>query len=122
MRRQSSGFTLLNVMIALVVFALGASAAIHLFATSTEAVSLGRRWTSMAAAASRELVRLERTYRALAPGCLPPPSGTALSADGVGLTWTASGDSTGVTVAMEVRAASSRRALVDTVVAGFLCQ
>ncbi len=122
MLNRARGFALLDVMIAVVVFVIGATAVIRLFLGATEAVSQGRRWTAMAVAASREVARLERGYRTLAPGCLVPPAGTALSVDGVGLAWTATGDSIGATITMEVTAVSARRILIDTVVAGFLCQ
>jgi Tfp pilus assembly protein PilV len=116
------GFVLLDIMIAIIVFAIGVSAVVRLFLGATEAVSQGRRWTAMAAAASREIVRLERAYRSLAPGCQVPAPGTAFTIDGVGLTWTAAGDSVGATLSLEVRAASARRILVDTVVSGLVCQ
>jgi hypothetical protein len=122
MDHQRRGFALLDVMIAIVVFTIGVSAVIHLFLGATEAVSQGRRWTAMAAAASREIARLERSYRSLAPGCQLPPPGTALTVDGVGLAWTAAGDSIGAILSLEVRAASARRILVDTVVSGLVCQ
>ena len=122
MGHRVPGFALLDVMVAVVVFVIGATAVIRLFLGATEAVSQGRRWTAMSVAAGRELVRLEQGYRALAPGCMVPPSGSALSVDGVGLTWAAVGDSISATVTIEVRAASARRVLVDTIVTGLLCR
>lgn len=122
MLHRVRGFALLDVMIAVVVFVIGATAVIRLFLGATEAVGQGRRWTAMAVAASREIVRLERVYRSPAPGCLVPPPGSALTVDGVGLTWTTTGDSISANVTLEVRAASARQVLVDTIVAGLLCR
>jgi Tfp pilus assembly protein PilV len=122
MAKQRRGFALLDAMIAVVVFAIGATAVTRLFLGATEAVSQGRRWTAMAVAASREIGRLERDYRVAAPACLVPPPGSALTVDGVGLAWTTAGDSVGATVVLEARAASARRVMVDTIVAGLLCR
>jgi Tfp pilus assembly protein PilE len=122
MVNRSRGFALLDLLIAVVLLLIGTTAVTQLFLGATEAVSQGRRWTAMAVATSREVARLERGYRTLAPGCLVPPAGTSLSTDGVGLRWTAAGDSIAAIVTIEVRAASARRVLVDTVVAGFFCR
>lgn len=122
MKRSVSGFSLFDVMVALVLLSLGISAVVQVFLASTTAVGVGRRWTAMAVAANRELGRLERNYRASAPGCLVPAPGTTLGLDGVTVSWTAVGDSVGATVTLEARAASARRSLVDTVVAGLLCR
>ena len=122
MTGRPAGFALLDVMIAVVAFMIGATAVIRLFLGATEAVSQGRRWTAMSVAASRELARLEQGYRALAPRCVVPPAGSAASIDGVGLAWTAAGDSVSATVTMEVRAASARKVMIDTVVSGIICR
>lgn len=122
MATTKRGFTLFEVLIALVVLSLGAGAVFRVILASTAAVDTGRRWTAMAIAAASELARLERVYRNGAPRCAPPPAGSLLGPDGVGLSWTVAGDSVVATITMEARATSARRPLADTIVTGVVCQ
>lgn len=116
------GFGLLDVLLALVVVLVGSVAMARLGLATADAVALGRRWTAMAAAAESELVRLEREFRIGRPGCAPPSSGSRVTADGVGLTWSVGGDSLTARVVLEVRAKTSRRSLFDSVATTLSCR
>ncbi len=117
-----SGFTLLEVMFSLVVLTLGLSLLARVTIVTSRAAALGRRWTVMATAAERELIRLERDYRLAAPNCLPPPSASRTTPEGVGLDWLVRPDSAHVEVVLEVRGMAAGRALLDTIVTGFPCR
>jgi prepilin-type N-terminal cleavage/methylation domain-containing protein len=116
------GFTLLEVMIALVVLLLATEIVVKAALETSRAVSLGRRWQAMASAAQSELVRLEQDYRRGRPGCVPPPSGARYTPAGVGLDWAISGDSTTVAVTLEARAAAAGRPLIDTISTTLSCR
>lgn len=116
------GFSLLEVMIALSVLALGTVVMLQLALGTTRSVSIGRRWTAMAWAADNELVRLERDFRAARPGCLPPPGGSRYTADGVGLDWSVAGDSVRIRVVVAARAVSRGRVLADSVATTLSCR
>ena len=90
--------------------------------TTSQAAALGHRWTVMAIAAERELIRLERDYRLAAPNCVPPPSASRTTPDGVGLDWTVRRDSAHIDVTLEVRGLAAHRLLADTIETGFPCR
>ena len=122
MAKTPRGFTLLEVMFALIVLTVGLSLLARVTMTTTHATALGRRWTAMAAAAERELVRLEREYRGLAPNCVAPLAASRTTPDGVGLDWRVRLDSAAVAITLEVRARAAGRVLIDTIVTGFPCR
>jgi len=120
--RRARGFTLPEVMLALVVLTIGFAAALRVWLGLTDAVATGRRWSAMSAAAGAEVARLERDYLAAAPACVPPAAGSRFAPGGIGLSWTVAPDSASVGITLEVRAALARRALVDTVVTAVACR
>jgi hypothetical protein len=116
------GITLVEVTIALVTVGLGFTALLRIWIALSDQVGAGRRWTAMTAASARELERLERAYRALAPGCVLPASGSSYTPDGVGLAW-ATVDSAGqLLIRLEARAAAGRQTLVDSVISLVPCR
>jgi len=119
---KRDGFTLPEVMIALVVLAIGLAAALRVWLGLTHNVAIGRRWTAMSAAAAAELARLERDYLAAAPACVPPAAGSRFLPGGIGLNWTVAPAAASLGITLEVRAALARRALVDTVVTAVACR
>jgi prepilin-type N-terminal cleavage/methylation domain-containing protein len=119
---QRSGFTLYEVMVAVVVLAIGSVVLWRLAVATSSAVALGRRWTAMAWAADTEVARLERIYRVARPACVPPPSGTRLTPDGIGLDWRVAGDSGQIRIVVSARARSSGRSLEDSVVTAVSCR
>jgi hypothetical protein len=116
------GVALLDVAIALVILSIGVSALLRVWLGITEEVGAGRRWTLMATAAASELERLERSYRAGAPTCVPPAPGSAYTPEGVGLDWQTADSLGQLVVRLEVRAASGRRTLLDSLVARVACR
>ena len=122
MATNRSGFTLLEVLMALVVLTLGLSLLARVTIATSRAAALGRRWTVMAAAADQELIRLEREYRLGAPICVPPPSASRTTPEGVGLDWVVRPTGSHLEVILEVRGLAAGRALIDTIVAGFPCR
>lgn len=122
MATQRTGFTLIDVMFALVVLTVGLALLARMTVTTSQAAARGRRWTLMATAAEGELVRLERDYRQAAPNCVPPPSASRTTSDGVDLDWSVRPDSAHVEVVLEVRGMAAGRRLIDTIVTGFPCR
>jgi prepilin-type N-terminal cleavage/methylation domain-containing protein len=112
---RSRGFSLVEVMVAIVTLSIALMALLKLWLFVAQSVGTGRRWTAMAAAAATEIARLEASYRALAPSCAVPPSGSRYTPDGVGLTWVTSNAAGQLAVVLEVRAAVSRRVLLDSI-------
>ncbi len=122
MATHRAGFTLLDVMFALVVLTVGLTLLARLTVTTSQAAARGRRWTLMATAAEAELTRLERDYRQAAPNCVPPLSASRTTPDGVDLDWSVRPDSARVEVVLEVRGMAAGRRLIDTIVTGFPCR
>ncbi len=122
MANDHRGFTLLEVLFALVVLTVGLCLLARVTMITTQAAALGRRWTLMATAAERELIRLERDYRLLAPNCVAPMAGGRTTPEGVGLDWLIRADSVALKVTLEVRGLAAGRVLVDTIVTGFPCR
>lgn len=121
MRTPDRGFSLIEVLVATVLLAMAVAGFSRAVVTGTGAVAAGRRWTSMAAAADSEVGRLSRDYRAAAPLCLVPPPGSRVTPDGVGVDWTAVGDSARLAVTVETRALAAGRSLIDSVEAVIRC-
>src|SRR4051812_35366788 len=112
---RRSGQSVLEVLLAVVTLTIGFTSLLRIWTAETDAVGVGRRWTAMTAAAATELALLETAYRAAAPACVRPASGSNYTPDGVGLTW-ATIDSAGqLAIVLEVRGAGARRTLIDTV-------
>jgi prepilin-type N-terminal cleavage/methylation domain-containing protein len=120
--RLAAGFSLVEVMIAVVLLGLVTAVAVRAIAGATEGVAIGRRLTAMAWAAESEMVRLEREYRRGSPACGVPVSGSRVTPDGIGLDWTVTGDSVRVRIAIEVRAAAARRSLRDSLTTTIRCR
>ncbi len=122
MREQLRGFSLIEVVVAVVLLAMAVSGFIRAVVEGTGAVATGRRWSAMAIAADSEVGRLARDYRATSPICLVPPPGSRVTPDGVGVDWAVAGDSVHLAVTVEARALVSRRALIDTISTVIRCQ
>jgi Tfp pilus assembly protein PilV len=120
--QRTRGITLLEVTIALVTLTLGFTALLRIWIAFADQVGAGRRWTLMAAAASSEMERLERSYRAAAPACVVPASGSGYTPDGVGLDWRTADSLGQLVVRLEVRAAAGRRTLLDSLTGVVSCR
>jgi len=115
MPKSRAGFSLLEVMTAVVMLAIASIVALKASVETGHAVAIGRRWTAMARAVDTELARLERGYRMARPNCLVPGSGSGYTPEGVGLVWSVRGDSTLIELSIEARARAAGRVLVDSV-------
>jgi prepilin-type N-terminal cleavage/methylation domain-containing protein len=84
-----SGFTITEVMIAMVILALGVLALVGGSAAATRMLSQGQRTTNAAAVAGSRLERLRRAANATSPRCASGnfASGTATT-NGVAEAWT----------------------------------
>lgn len=121
MSRQK-GFSLFELMVAIVMIGISLTALIRAVGHSAEVSGRARRWVQMTAAVTSQLARLERGYRLAAPSCVLPAAGASTTFDGIGLTWALGGDSVSATITIEARAAVARRTLVDTVITAVGCQ
>ncbi len=119
---RRSGFSLLEVLVAVSMLALSAVVIFRFAIATTTAVAVGRRWSAMAWAIDGEVARLAREYRAGRPGCVPPPGGTRYTADAVGLDWRVRGDAILIRLVVSARAGAAGRSLVDSVVTAVSCR
>ncbi|MFN0178433.1 MAG: prepilin-type N-terminal cleavage/methylation domain-containing protein [Gemmatimonadales bacterium] len=122
MPRRHPGFTLIEVLLAVVTFAIGVTALLKLVAQTAEVTGMSRRWLAMVAAVESQTAQLERAYREAAPACALPAAGVATTVEGIGLAWIVTGDTVGATITIEARAALARRTMVDTVVTAVTCR
>jgi Tfp pilus assembly protein PilV len=112
---RRSGQSVLEVLLAVVTLTIGFTALLRVWVAETDAVGVGHRWTAMTAAAASELAELEAAYRAAAPACALPASGSNYTPDGVGLTWSTVDSAGQLAIVLEVRGAGARKILIDTV-------
>lgn len=113
MRRRTTGFTLLEVLVALCVITIGLLGLAGTLGPIARLAGQGRARGRAALALSSRADMLYAELRAGAPACLPPSAGTQQHPDGVVETWTVSPTPGG----MEVRIAVGP----DTLVTRFPC-
>lgn len=121
MPRGREGFAVYEVVLGLVLLGLLSSAVVRTALAIGAAVDEGRGWTRMAAAATTELARLELAFRAGAPACIAPASGTGARL-GIRLDWRVVDSLPMVRITVVARARAARRFLVDSLTSSFVCR
>lgn len=122
MTRSDAGFTLVEVMIAIIVLSVGALAMAGTSAAAIRMVGQGKRSTQVAQLAVSRLETLRRVSRSTSPACTALTSGTANAAFGMTETWTVSGAGATRSVRIVVRHPEQRGIQVDTVQAILGCK
>jgi prepilin-type N-terminal cleavage/methylation domain-containing protein len=86
--RDTRGFTLIEVMIAIVVLAIGVTALVGSSAVVTRMIGQGKISTQAVQAISQRMERLRATAYSTTPNCTALANGSATSANGIVTTWT----------------------------------
>lgn len=86
--REQRGFTLIEVMIAIVVLTIGVTALVGSSAVVTRMIGQGKISTQAVQAVSQQLEQLRATAYATTPNCTALAAGSATTANGVATTWT----------------------------------
>ena len=115
---EPSGFTLVEVLIALVVLSVGVLALGASAGAAARLLGQGRRSTQ---AGQLALARIE-ALRAAAPGCAGLVGGTARHSGNLSEWWTVSGSGRGRSVMVAVRYPAGRHWNEDTLYATVLCR
>jgi len=89
MRVHRAGFTLLEVLFALLVITLGVVGLAGTLGPLAALAAAGRAQGRVAAVLESRMDRMRLELFASAPGCVPPGSGTQLHGDGVVEVWSA---------------------------------
>ena len=115
---EASGFTLVEVLVALVVLSVGVLALGASAGAAARLIGQGHRSTQ---AAQLALARIE-ALRAAAPGCLGLVNGTASHPGHLTEWWTVSGSGRGRSVMVAVRYPTGRHWHEDTLHSMVLCR
>ncbi|HXE58144.1 MAG TPA: prepilin-type N-terminal cleavage/methylation domain-containing protein [Gemmatimonadales bacterium] len=121
-RRAESGFTLVEVLVAVVVLAIGILGLVGTSAVVTRMVGQGKRTTNAAQVAGRRVEALRQLAKTTTPPCTALASGSATLGGGVSEQWVVSGSGRSRTVRAIVRYPGGRgRTLTDTVTTIIFC-
>lgn len=122
MTRSDAGFTLVEVMIAIIVLSVGALAMAGTSAAAIRMVGQGKRSTQAAQLAVSRLETLRRISRSTSPACTSLTSGNANAAYGMSESWTVTGAGATRSVQIIVRHPEQRGLQIDTVQAVLGCR
>jgi prepilin-type N-terminal cleavage/methylation domain-containing protein len=86
--RDQRGFTLIEIMIAVVVLAVGVIALVGSSAVVTRMIGQGKISTQAVQAVSQRMEQLRATAFSTTPNCTGLAAGSATSANGIVTTWT----------------------------------
>lgn len=120
MTMRRDGFTLVEVVVAVVILGVGVVAVAGTFGNSARMVGQGWRFTRAAAIASQRLETLRRQANSTSPRCTALASGTQTSGS-ITQTWTVTANGNLRNIRVTVRVPRPRGASVDTVLATLAC-
>lgn len=114
-RRAEGGFTVVEVLIAILVLSVGVLALVGSSATNTKVIGGSMRSTRAAAEGALEMEKLRRVANSTSPRCTALANGNAAAGNGVASSWTVvdAGNMKRVTVVVTNR--SARRTTTDTI-------
>jgi prepilin-type N-terminal cleavage/methylation domain-containing protein len=121
MRPPRSGFTLLEVLIALLLVTVGLLGLAGTLGPIAALAGLGRAHDRVALALASRADSLRALVRAAAPACTAPPGGTLQHSDGVLERWSTTDLGGVVEVRIEAVVPALRRDLPDTLVTRMPC-
>jgi prepilin-type N-terminal cleavage/methylation domain-containing protein len=121
MRRPTAGFTLLELLIALLVVAIGLLGFAGTLGPAAALAGDGRSSVQAAVVLASRLDRLRVAIQAAAPSCLPPAPGQELHPGGVTESWRAEAGEGLILVRLEAVRRRSRGAQTDSVVSRIPC-
>jgi len=121
MTASRAGFTLVEVVVAIVILSVGVVAVAGTFGSSARLVGQGWRFTRAATVASERLETLRRQANSTSPRCTALASGTATSAGNITTTWTVTTSGSLRNIVLIVRAPRPGGQSVDTVRTSLEC-
>ena len=121
MTRNTSGFTLVEVLVAVILLSVGILALASGSGAVFRMLGAGKRSTKAAAVASERLERLRRQANATNPRCTALASGTATRPGNVTETWTVTGSGLTRDLQVWVRYPTSRGSTADTLFTTLAC-
>jgi prepilin-type N-terminal cleavage/methylation domain-containing protein len=119
--RGSSGFTVVEVLVAVMVISVGLLALAGSSAAVARMLASGRQTTLAVAAGERRLEELRSQARAAAPACPAPGSGTATGSDGIDERWDVVGGSGTALLRVIVSRHTSHGQVTDTLATAVAC-
>ena len=121
MRRASAGFTLLEVLIALLVLTAGLLGFAGTLGPVSALTGQGRIHSRAAMVMGSRVSRLRSELQAGAPGCVLPAAGSAMHPPGLDESWASSLSANIVQLQIVVRFRLPRRTAAETLDARFPC-
>ena len=121
MRRASAGFTLLEVLLALLVLTAGLLGFAGTLGPVSALAGQGRIHSRAAMLMGSRVSRLRSELQAGAPGCVLPAAGSAMHPPGLDESWASSRSSNIVELQIVVRFRLPRRTAAETLTARFPC-
>ena len=121
MRRPESGFTVVEVLVAMIILTVGALALIQSAAGVTRMLRYGRLGTRAAVVASTRLESLRNDALSTTPTCTALTGGSATQVGNITETWTVSGAGKSRTLQVTVTYPTGRRTASLSVQTDVLC-
>jgi Tfp pilus assembly protein PilV len=121
MTHPRSGFTLFEVLVAVVITTLGIGALLGTLTASAELAGDGRRMARAATLLASRADELRAQVAAAAPGCSAPASGSSPAAEGITEAWSATARGSVIDLVLEARYRRRGRLTADTLVTAVPC-
>ena len=121
MTHLRSGFTLFEVLIAVIITTIGIGALLGTLTASASLAGDGRRMGRAAALLASRGDELRAQIAAAAPGCSAPASGSSAGVEGIVEAWSAVVRGNVVDLVLEARYRRRGRPVADTVVTAVSC-
>jgi Tfp pilus assembly protein PilV len=121
MTHPRSGFTLVEILVAVIITTIGIGALLSTLTASAALAGEGRRMGRAAALLASRADELRARVAAAAPGCSAPPSGSATGPEGIVESWSAAVRGNVVDLVLEARYRRSGRPVADTLVTAVTC-
>lgn len=121
MRRSSAGFTLLEVLLALLVLSTGLLGFAGTLGPVSALAGQGRIHSRVAVVLASRASRLRTELQAGAPGCVLPAPGSAVHPSGLDESWASSLSANVVELRIVARFPLPRRLAAETLIARFPC-
>jgi len=119
--RGSSGFTVVEVLVALVLISMGVLALAGSFSAAQRMLGRGRRSTLTTVAGQRRLEELRRGAHAAAPGCPVTSAGADTASDGITERWDVRPGAGTVLLRVVVTARTPHGEVADTLATAVAC-
>ena len=121
MTHPRSGFTLFEVLVAVIITSIGIGALLGTLTASAALAGDGRRMGQAATLLASRADELRAQVAAAAPGCAAPASGSSAGVEGIVEVWSAAVRGNVVDLVLEARYLRRGRLVADTLVTAVSC-